>query len=308
MVSYFTLKKNENKAPLLLVLISFSMFFVSMYLLISSDNAIWGLLLATIFLVVLYVTIIISDEARNALLFSSFYSLLFFLYLFFVISWWANTEIFSIGKIDDNKMLVLVTFLYVFLTYKIMKNSFTLFELKRIPDLKIEMNDSFNKYEIKNIAEFPAKDIRIIIEVLHPIPKGLYDTINLWLRRNIETLNKNKLSKKKPHYITILEQKTLNKDNSILINLNDDLFSSIPLNKFTKEVKKGITLEDEILFYSEKEQIFEVIIKCEYKSTDNLKISPRFQSLTFKTKIKEEIEESDVELLSSSEDLRVVYP
>ncbi|MCK5494673.1 MAG: hypothetical protein KAJ14_16305 [Candidatus Omnitrophica bacterium] len=256
----------------------------------------------------IYMLSLISQKIRRRINDTILIILVFSIIITFTISWIFKIQLSFIGVIDDNKMLVLVTFLYVFLTYKIMKNSFTLFELKRIPDLKIEMNDSFNKYEIKNITEFPAKDIRIIIEVLHPIPKGLYDTINLWLRRNIETLNKNKLSKKKPHYITILEQKTLNKDNSILINLNDDLFSSIPLNKFTKEVNKGVTLEDEILFYSEKEQIFEVIIKCEYKSIDNLKISPRFQSLTFKTKRKEEIKVNDVELLSSSEDLRVVYP
>jgi len=279
MISYYNLKKNEKILHYLIV-------YISLIFLISLHNLFHSLVIDVFSIVIFYyLYFLISPESSLETIKFIFtiisISIFIFLLILFFFGWLIQYPIPYIGIISDNKMLVFVTLTYVILTYKIVRSNFKIFQYQRMPNIIIyqKPGDQFT-FTIKNVSEFPASDILINIEILYPIPKTIFKIIRMWLVRIFEVyISDYKISNKpNPKYYFLWKSEKLESNDQMELTIRGELKNIIPL-----QVHKNDDREYEI-YYSNEEIFFDVIIKCEYASLDNIHLkNPIFNLFKYKS-------------------------
>ncbi len=202
-------------------------------------------------------------------------ALLIAISIIFTMSWVFEAQIPYIGVISDTKMLVFLTFLYVILTYRIIRSNFEIFQYQRMPYLKVE-SENFYSYLIKNISEFPALDISITLEILHPIPKDSISSFKLWLKRTLQIIGYNRFNKSKPDYIAYWVSERLDPKDEMKVNISEEIEQVLSLTPTEANDKTEYCCDEKILF--------DIIVKLEYNSQDNLPLeNPLYSRFRFES-------------------------
>ncbi|VVB92972.1 Uncharacterised protein [uncultured archaeon] len=127
------------------------------------------------------------------------------------------------------------------------------------------------------MPKFPATDILITLEILYPIPKDSFSSFKLWVKRSLQTRIFNykfysKIYKSKPDFVAIQFLDRIGADTSVIADIKDNVCQILPLEVIKYDNKPN-------KFYSNEKIIFDIIIKCEYSSLDNLKLEKPLYSL-----------------------------
>lgn len=286
MISYYSLKKSENNFRYLIAYIS-----VCLVLLLHSKFQ--SVPLDVAFIIIFYYGYTIlspnnSIEMVRFIFMSASLTIFYMIFVLFSLSWVFNYPIlYNIGIISDEKMLVLMTFTYVILTYKIMRSNVEIFQYQRMPNIVITSSLVNNMTLIvKNVSDYPVIDLTIQIEIVHPIPKTTFEIIRMWFMRHIDILicsyeilkKYNVCAKHNPNYHLVWKSEKLESNDQIDLTIINDV-----------EKKLHLYLHDDKIYgiktyYSEEEILFDVIIKCEYASQDNLYLkNPIFNLFKYKS-------------------------
>lgn len=194
--------------------------------------------------------------------------------IIFTISWFFQANILGI-LISDTKMLVFLTFLYVILTYRIIKSNFEIFQYQRMPYLIVEA-ENFYSYVIQNVSEFPALDIMTSLEIIYPIPKDSISSFKLWLKRTLQIISYNHFNKPKPDYIAYWVSERLDPRNAMEVNISEEIGKVLPLTLIKANDKTEYCCNEKISF--------DIIIKLEYNSQDNLPLeNPLYSRFRFES-------------------------
>ena len=284
MISYYSLKKNENYFRYLIV-------YISIYLVYLIHTNFQNVSLDITFIIIFYYvcTLLSPDDSVEMIKFllmcvslSAFLVML----ILFSFSWVFNNPIPYVGIISDEKMLVFMTFTYVILTYKIMRSNFEIFQYQKMPNIVVSSNSNLDMdFTVKNVSDYPAIDLIIQIEILYPIPKTTSEVIRIWFMRHIDILicNYDILKKYKiyekhnPNYYHLWRSEKLESNDQINLTIKNDFEKSVPLQTYEDK------LHGNKIYYSEEEILFDVIVKCEYASQDNLYLkNPIFNLVRYK--------------------------
>ena len=134
-------------------------------------------------------------------------------------------------------------------------------------DVKTDLN-LISTFNIKNISDFPATDLLTTFEIVWPIPKNINSIVKLWFTRIYDKIKFLVLNDKKLDYIIVYFSEYLDPNDSISLNIDEEIHKLID-NKAINE-EKGLAL------IGEK---FQVILKYEYKSQDNVFLEVPFYKL-----------------------------
>jgi hypothetical protein len=174
-----------------------------------------------------------------------------------------------VGAITDDKMLVFVTLLYVFLTYKLMKNNFSIYQYQRIPQLFISArSDTATKpgFEVKNKSDFHAVDLLVTFEIIYPVPEEFFHILNVYVHRNyIEKLKNFTRKNKKSDYMIRYFSEYLEPQDTMYMTLEQEINQLIDI--------ESIKNQNEL---DRVERDLQIIAKYEYKSLDNLSLEKPF--------------------------------
>lgn len=286
MISYYSLKKSENNFRYLIA-------YISVCLVLLLHIKFQSVPLDVAFIIIFYYgyTILSPNDSIEMVRFifmSVSLTVFFMIFALFSLSWVFNYPIlYNIGIISDEKMLVLMTFTYVILTYKIMRSNVEIFQYQRMPNIVITssfVNDM--TFIVKNVSDYPVIDLTIQIEIVHPTPKTTFEIIRMWFMRHIdilicsyEILKKYKVYEKhNPNYYLVWKSEKLESNDQIDLTIINDVEKKLHLHldeDKTYDIKT---------YYSEEEILFDVIIKCEYASQDNLYLkNPIFNLFRYKS-------------------------
>lgn len=193
--------------------------------------------------------------------------------------------------IDDSKMVVFSSFLYAYLTYKMLQHNSDTFKQQRMPEISIDCTPKDQNtyiYTVKNNGDFAAKDIEIYFEIVYPaIKKGLKSAFFLFIIRKLDDLiNFISIGEKRPKYSTFKVIKWLEPKEKKEISINDDI---------SKLVTFGIKSKDEAI-------VFDVIVSWKYCSVDNLLVEDKFYK-----KFEYGTEFGNIKLIRDSNEPMTVY-
>ena len=261
MISYYKLKKNEDLFNT--ILFAFLVLIFSIF---------WsGAIYILIIFLYLYILLLTSPRFFRILSGALSSAVIFTMSILLIISWLLKVNLPIIGNIDNNQMLIFVTIFYVFLTYKVMKSNFLIFKYQRMPQLLVDVKTDLNlisTFNIKNISDFPATDLLTTFEIVWPIPKNINSIVKLWFTRIYDKIKFLVSNDKKVDYIIVYFSEYIDPNDSISLNIDEEIHKLID-NKAINE-EKGLAL------IGEK---FQVILKYEYKSQDNLYLEVPFYKL-----------------------------
>ena len=261
MISYYKLKKNEDLFNT--ILFAFLVLIFSIF---------WsGAIYILIIFLYLYILLLTSPRFFRILSGALSSAVIFTMSILLIISWLLKVNLPIIGNIDNNQMLIFVTIFYVFLTYKVMKSNFLIFKYQRMPQLLVDVKTDLNlisTFNIKNIGDFPATDLLTTFEIVCPIPKNINSIVKLWFTRIYDKIKFLISNDKKLDYIIVYFSEYLDPNDSISLNIDEEIHKLIDNKAINQE--KGLTL------IGEK---FQVILKYEYKSQDNVYLEVPFYKL-----------------------------
>ncbi len=252
-VIYYRIRRGEHEVGLYVVLFG-AYFSVSLYKFLNAEMA------AFVFFVIFYLALLISTKQVLLVLKALLLSILSLAGIIIIYSWITKNAITSnIGPVTDTQMLVFATFVYVFLTYKILQSNREIFEYSRLPQLSIGENFPF--LGISNKSEFIAKNIDISAEIVGPVPETLVGGIGLWVyrvfKRGISNLKKSNLDFMPSYFIERLEP-----EETRWIDIRENVLKVLPL-KIDSNSK---------YFFSDTELNFDIIVSYTYKSGENFPI------------------------------------
>lgn len=185
---------------------------------------------------------------------------------FVTLSWILNIKVpYMDIIIDDSKMVVFSSFLYAYLTYKMLQHNSDTFKQQRMPEISIDCMSKDNNtyiYSIKNNSHFAAKDIEIFSEIVYPvIKKELKSSLPIFIKRKFDDIICFiSLGEKKPKYLTLKTIKWLEPKETREISLNTDI---LKLEMFDSKSKNEVI-------------VFDVIVSWKYCSVDNLPVEDKF--------------------------------
>lgn len=111
---------------------------------------------------------VISDETFDELFKLVVKLFLFFLSVSIVMAWIDKTKLFGTYEITDNAMLILVTSVYVYYTYRIIESNKQLFEKARLPVLVFHIGNNL-ELTIENASQdFIARRPKITLQFDYP--------------------------------------------------------------------------------------------------------------------------------------------
>ncbi|AKB79612.1 hypothetical protein MSHOH_3129 [Methanosarcina horonobensis HB-1 = JCM 15518] len=263
MVYYYSLRRQETELKILFttgVIFSFFICYIEKY--ISGFTAI------LLFFMYIYSLMSFSPNIFKLVINNIFAVIIICLSFFAILFWYFKIDALPMGSINDNQMLIFVTLLYVFLTYKTMKSNFSIYQHQRMPQLLIDIanNDSKALFMIKNISDFHAVELLVTFEILYPIPVSTFSTIKLFIVRSL-------FKKRKNDYIIHYFLEYLEPKSTADLDIEQEIQCLIDKEAITK--KRGLDIIGEDLH---------VIVKYEYKSLDNLDLEKPFYK-RFKFKI-----------------------
>lgn len=270
MSCYYNLRRHETELNIVFaVIIILVLIYLYMETYISGVSAI---LLFIIFFFTLMISspkileILVNNILVNSIIISSL--------IFIILFWYFKIDILPMGAINDDQMLIFVTLLYVFLTYKIMKSNSSIYKYQRIPQLVIDLENTDNKalFSIRNISDFHAVELLISFEILYPIPVSSISTIRLFIERSYINQIKSFFSKMgKNEYIIHYYIESLESQSTGILDIEEEIQCLIDKEAITKE--RGLDIIDEELH---------IIVKYEYKSLNNLDLEkPYYKRFKF---------------------------
>lgn len=270
MIYYYNLRRYETELNILFaigVILALFVCFMEQY--ISGFTAVLLLFMY------LYVLMLSCPTIFKVLINNIFASILIILSLIAILSWYFKIEILPMGNINDDQMLVFVTLLYVFLTYRLMKSNFSIFQYQRMPQLFIDIENNGNEalFNIRNMSDFHAVELLVTFEILYPIPVNSISTIKLFIVRNYINPAKSFIFKMRNNeYIIGYSLEYLESKNAVNFDIEQEIQVLIDKEAITK--KRGLDI-----IYEE----LHIIVKYDYKSLDNLNLEkPFYKRFKFK--------------------------
>ncbi|WP_407347470.1 hypothetical protein V7O61_07255 [Methanolobus sp. WCC1] len=142
-MDYYFLKKNENALESFLMYIISTLFFFLVILI--NNNQVPTVALMLYILTVLFAYSNNNDKSSRTKIINILEVCLFVIFIFLFVDWVWGYQIIDIQfEINDNRMLVLTTFLYVYLTYKMIRGNSEIFVFQKSPYLRINSSDKPN--------------------------------------------------------------------------------------------------------------------------------------------------------------------
>lgn len=185
---------------------------------------------------------LMEDEFKNILqsLITGFIAIF---YIVSAISWWFKTEVFILSYkfiVSDNQILVLVTILYVLLTYLILKNSRKQFDISRVPKVKVFVEDGCALNFRNESEDLIAKNLFVSVKIIYPIQRKFYKKLVSYFRVNFKQM--------------IFKGEEIEAGGNMLLKIEDELLKRIPIeknsydkligkNSFEFEIKVSYTYE-----------------------------------------------------------------
>ena len=280
---YYYFKKNEEHLFIFMALFSMIIVFISAFAYTLTENNVFYFLFALFFSIYCIILILSRSTQKTINKAIIFYSVIGF-YFGLLLMWIFDFSFYGF-RITDNKMLVFITILYVYLTYNITKSNFEIFQYQKIPQIAIENGgeitddfyEKFKSYTIKNNGDYPAKNMNISIEILYPVPTKYFPSLFECIKRSFRIGLFSQFNVSKPGYITYWISESIDPNDSILVSIDEKvIIKSLPvlIKKYSGKIIE-ITFEREVEFC--------VIIKCEYYSQDGVAIEkPIYKLFTFK--------------------------
>lgn len=270
MIYYYNLRRYETEFNTLFAIgVILALFVCFMEKYISGFTAV------LLLFIYLYVLMLLSPTTFKTLTNNIFASIIITLSLFAILSWYFKIDILPMGNINDDQMLVFVTLLYVFLTYKLMKSNFSIFQYQRMPQLFIDIENNGNEalFNIRNMSDFHAVELLVTFEILYPIPVNPISTIKLFIVRNYINPAKSFFFKKRNNkYIIRYSLEYLESKNTANFDIEQEIQILIDKEAITK--KRGLDIIGNELH---------IIVKYDYKSLDNLNLEkPFYKRFKFK--------------------------
>ena len=258
-MSYYDLKRYETEINLAIagsIIYIILVFFTYKY--------IAGITAVTVAILYLYLLLLFFPKIFKSLSGFLFSGIVITSLIIAIMFWYFKVSIPPMGVITDDQMLILVTLLYVFLTYKIMKSNSSMYQYERIPQLFVDVNKKYNNhlmFNVKNMSPFHAVDLEVTFEIVYPIPTSFSPIIKLFIERSYIHKTKSIFCK--------------NKQDSYLIKYTSEyLEPDCPIS---------LDIQNEIHSLIDKNEEFHIIVKYDYKSLDNLSIEkPLYKLFKFK--------------------------
>ena len=266
MISYYKLVKYETS----ILGIMFALI-LGVWMIIDGTGYIELLRIALILVMFLYMFMLFSPRFFGILSSAISFGVTIALSIVLMVYWLLEVDLPVIGIIDDSKMLVFVTLFYVILTYKIIRSNSMAPKYQRMPQLLADIkNDLGSRYtfNIKNISEFSATDLIIKFEIVYPIPQKPLQTIKLFLIRVCKKSLAEISITKNLEYFVVYDSEYLESNKSIYLDLSEEIL------KLTDQI--AIDKEEGFEMLGQK---FQVILKYDYKSQDNLYLESPFYRL-----------------------------
>ncbi len=259
----------------------FTLFFIiALIISLNFNMAIDSLL--SLFLSI-YILSLISPKIRRRINDTILIILVFTIVITFTISWILKIQLSFIGVIDDNKMLVFGTFLFVFLTYMAMKKNTEIFQYQRMPYLIMEFDKDSNEeflFTFKNIRDFPANNIYIKFEIIYPLPGNSWPSLLLFVKQQLKLILFRLSIIPKPDFFISFVSERLEPNDCMKINILDQLLRYVPINSkpYQGNLKR---------YYSDKEIYFNIISNYTYSSKEKfLSEDPTYNIFKFKSDLK----------------------
>jgi hypothetical protein len=271
MSDYYYFRKNEQNLFTVIALVSMVIFYIFAYAYILTSNIL--LLISFVILFLIYVIILFLSEGTQKVVNKALMIYLVIgIYGGLLLIWIFDISYHGI-KITDDKMLVFVTLLYVYLTYKITKSNIEIAKYQKIPQIMIDNNGEISKpfekitsYTVENISDYPAKSVFVTMEVVYPIPTTYFASLVDCLKKSCEIQLFTRFKRSKPTYITCWKAESIEPHDNISVTIEKETINST-LKFVPKEFANKIL---EMKF--EPNTKFEIIIKCEYFSQDGISI------------------------------------
>ncbi|MDY0386994.1 MAG: hypothetical protein RBT65_07680 [Methanolobus sp.] len=262
MILYYNLKRFETEIN---VLLSTAVIFI-LFQLYRLEYISELIAIAALFLY-LYILLLFLPNLFKPLFNSIVSSLIICVSFFAILFWYFKIDLLPMGTITDDQMLIFVTLLYVFLTYKIMKSNVSVYQYQRIPQLLVDIESNSKAiFKIRNTSDFHAIDLYVTFEILYPIPPNSISTLKLFIERNYTNTIKSYFSKKDAskyvirYYLEYVESK-----NNVGIDLEEEVQNLLDEQAIDKE--RGLEIIGDELH---------IIVKYDYKSIDNLDLGKPF--------------------------------
>ena len=289
MLYYALIKYRDQFLFTLLVIIAF---IISLNFNMAIDS------LLSLFLPI-YILSLISPKIKRIINDTILIILVLSIVITFIISWIFKIQLSFIGVIDDNKMLVFGTFLFVFFTYMAMRKNTEIFQYQRMPYLIIELYKNTNEkflFTFTNIRDFPATNIYIKFEIIYPLPENSWPSLILFVKRQLKLILFRLSIIPKPDFFISFVSERLEPNDCMKINMLDKLLRVVPIN--SKPYNENL-----IRYYSNEEIYFDIIISCTYGSKEKfITEDPIYNIFKFKSDLK------GIELIrKSGEPIEITY-
>lgn len=181
-------------------------------------------------------------------------------------SWWNNEQVFG-RIISDSAMIVIVTTIYVILTYLNIQSNKQIFDTARLPYLQIEFGLGQHILTIHNIdKKYRAEKVEVLIEFEKAPKKGFGGLIASKLKHTFRKYLENEIK---------FEISEIMPESRVPIRLE-----SFFAKKFLKRVSKNNPYKGVDMFATKNKQKFRVNIRIKY-STDTGFESPQDVKRTF---------------------------
>ncbi|MFH1282369.1 MAG: hypothetical protein ABII27_01740 [bacterium] len=154
-------------------------------------------------------------------------------------------------------MLVLVTLLYVVLTYFILNTTRQQFNISRLPFIQVS-DDGF-EFSFKNKSNYPVKQLRAQIKIIYPLPKTIWEKLCSRLKSQTARLE---------YVITEIKS-----HGSEVIDVSEGIIEKKLLPLTMNKKKYDI---DELDYFAEHDIYFNIVLSYVYESdmgypSDNIK-------------------------------------
>lgn len=290
MVNYYMLKKKETDLFEAIFLIIVTTILVLFYFNYLSLDIVLGLFFP-LFIISLFLPKI---HKVNQILVRD--GLIVIIFILAIVYWVFG---FSVPYIDilinDQKMVVISSIFYAYLTFKNLQNNSSIFKYQRMPNLTIKTKKENGSYDflIKNDSSYPVKNVKITFHIVYPIPEERYFALMKWFFAHEYDF----LIKKKPQYSTLKSISFIDSNEIKKINIDDKLFNLFSITK----TRNGAC---EYHFDNLPSDCirFDIVTDLRYTSQDNLIIeNPIYKKFEFR------IDSEGINLIYESDEPRTVY-
>ena len=207
----------------------------------------------------------LSEEQFRNFIQSMFIVCLFAFYITSLILWFSSSNLNFQGRVyslDNNKMLVLITTLYAFFTYLILRSNKENFDISRLSIITISNYDSNFLFRFNNIGQYLAKNIICKINIIYPLPKKIKDKLIYHFKTKMQRME-----------FRIPE---IMPDNSADIDIEKDILKRVPL-----KINRDYMGAYKSRFISKKPISFEVHVSFIYETDTSYQIPDEIKEIFY---------------------------